>query len=387
MNDAGGQRLRVAFLSNDDPLNVRAFSGTVFHMVQALQAVMPDLEIVRYPRPHWFDRFAHIVSELTKGRATPHYWRVLNRLSARRLARRWRGQRVLVIGVVNAAIVSELAALVPVLNVTDATFEIMRNFYPHFAAYDARTAQAAEEIEERSILLSVHNSFSSGWAADSAVRHYGALPDRVSVDSWGSNIPDVPAEAVRASDANRDRCRLLFIGVDWTRKGGDVVCAAGEILAARGFAVHIDIVGSAPPGGVPSGAWLEDHGFLSKAKPEEAARLASLIHDADFLFLPTWQDTFGMVFGEANAYGTPAITRSVGGVGDVVRNHVNGLALPQEAQPVDFADAIEGLWNDRAGYLALRESSRREYEQRLNWHCWANRIIGIIVGLEASGQA
>ena len=383
---SGQQPLRIAFISSSDPTDVRSFSGTPFHMVRVLKVHFPDMDVVRQSRARWAYRFDRIVWRLTGRRVNPYYWPRLNRWFAKRLARRWGGQRVLVIGVVNAAVVSELAERMPVLNVTDATFVLMRPFYTLFEELSPRTAAAAEEMERRSIRLSVHNSFSSRWAADSAVRDYGADEADVSVIPWGCNIDDVPSEEVRPASERGDTCRLLFIGIHWLRKGGDVVLATGEILAERGVPVNIDIVGSTPDEGLPDRPWLQDHGYLSKADPAQAARLRELIRDADFLFLPTRQDTYGIVFAEASAYGTPSVTRGVGGVASVVRDGVNGVVLPAGATAEVFAEAIEAAWRDQSRYQALREGARREYEERLNWTSWARSIADIIARLEAAGR-
>jgi len=383
---SGQQPLRIAFISSSDPTDVRSFSGTPFHMVRALQVHFPGMDVVRQSRATWAYRFDRAVWHLTRRRVNPYYWPRLNRWFAKRLARRWRGERVLVIGVVNAALVSELAELVAVLNVTDATFALMRPFYTLFEELSRRTARTAEEMERRSIRLSVHNSFSSQWAADSAVRDYGADKREVSVIPWGCNIDDVPPSEVRPASDRGDTCRLLFIGIHWLRKGGDVVLAAGELLAERGFPIRVDIVGSAPDDGLPDRPWLRDHGYLSKADHSQRAKLRELIRNADFLFLPTRQDTYGIVFAEASAYGTPSVTRDIGGVASVVRDGVNGILLPQDATAENFADAIEHAWREAERYTALREGARREYEERLNWTSWAASLAAVIDRLEGAGR-
>lgn len=344
------------------------------------------MEVVRQSRAFWAYRFDRFFWRLSGGRINPYYWRWLNRLFAARLAQRWKRRRVLVVGVVNAALVSDLAERVPVLNVSDATFVLVRNLYTLFGDLEARTAAAADEMERRSIQLSVHNSFSSQWAADSAVRDYGADPAEVSVIPWGCNIDDVPTSEVRPPDQRGDTCRLLFIGVHWHRKGGDVVLETGETLSQRGFPFEIHIVGSAPEDGLPDRPWLRDHGYLSKADSAQREKLRELIRDADFLLLPTRQDTYGIVFAEASAYGTPSITRDIGGVSSVVRGGINGRVLPADARAGDFADAIEQAWADPKRYKTLREGARREYVERLNWTSWARSLAGVINRLEASGR-
>jgi glycosyltransferase involved in cell wall biosynthesis len=354
-------------------------------MVGALREQFPDMEVLRSSRPRWFGRLQSLVGRATKKRADPYYWTPLNKWIARGLARRWRDRRTVVIGVVNSTLVAELAAHVPVINVSDATFALMRNFYANFERYDSGTAKAGERAEKNSIVRSVHNCFSSGWAARSAVDHYGAKPENVSVIPWGCNLPYIDADRARLSAGNAP-LRLLFIGGDWQRKGGDLVLETLRLLHERGVPVTLDIVGAQPPGGMPDLPGITHHGFLSKADEAQFKLLHDLYRDASFLFLPTRQDCTPMVFSEANAYGTPALTRDVGGVGGVVEDGVNGYLLPYESTPQDFADRAERSWRDKAGHDALRVSSRHIYETRLNWPTWAREMKRIIDGLAAEGR-
>lgn len=380
-NAPNGGKLEIVFISSSDPFDVRAFSGTPFFMVKALQAEFPEMEILRRTRPRWFDKSQRQIQRLSRDTINPYYWKWLNRLFARALARRWRGRRVLVISVVNATLVAELARLLPVVNITDATFELMRGFYQKFSALADAGAVRAEEDERGSIVHSVHNSFCSRWAARSAIDHYGARAEDVSVISWGINIPDVSASEIGTVEADGP-CRLLFLGGDWLRKGGDVAVEAARILTERGIECQLDIAGPGPIAGLEERPYIHVHGFLSKADPAQLARLQDLVRNAGFLFLPTRQESWGMVFGEANAYGTPAVSRDTGGVGDVIEDGVNGLLLPNAATAEDFADAIQRAWSDRAGYARLRQSSRRTYETRLNWPVWAKAMRGIVERLE-----
>jgi glycosyltransferase involved in cell wall biosynthesis len=376
----------VVLMSSSDPLDVHSFSGTIYYMAQALKRQFPSIEIVRSSRPPWFGPLQRLVLRATRLRVDPYYWRPLNRWFAKRLARRFRGRRVVVVSVVNAALVSQLAASVPVINVSDATYHLMRTEHVVFWSLDEKTGARAEEDELNSIRRSVHNSFSSTWAAKSAIDHYGARPEDVSVISWGCNFDTVPASEVRPSNFVRDECRLLFIGGEWERKGGDVVCSAGDILAGKGIPLRVDVVGVSPPEELAPRPWLHHHGYLSKADKDQLALLRSLTRDADLLFLPTRRDCTPMVFAEANAYGTPALTRDVGGVADVVHDGANGIVLPENADAAQFAAEIDALWNDPKRYEELRASARREYESRLNWDVWASNIAELINRLESEGR-
>ncbi len=377
--------VHVIFLASADPLDVHSFSGTIYYMARALRRRIPELEIVRSSRPSWFSYLQRAVLKISRKRTDPYYWRPLNRWFARLLAKRWRDKRVVVVGVVNAALVAELARLVPVINVSDATYDLMRDAHEVFWSLDRGTAARAEEVELNSIANSVHNSFSSRWAATSAIDHYGARPQDVSVISWGCNFENIP-DIEDKPEPDRKEFRLLFIGGEWLRKGGDVVYAAADILAERGVPLRIDFVGVVPPDGARDDPRFHHHGYLSKSDERQLGQLHSMMGDADLLFLPTRQDCTPMVFAEANAYGTPVLTRDVGGVADVVRDGLNGVVLPEEAEPGEFADAIEALWRDPVRCRALRVSARREFDQRLNWDAWAGAMAEVIDALASSGR-
>ncbi len=378
--------LHVVLISSSDPLDVHSFSGSIFYMAKALQAEFPQIEIVRASRAFWFEPLQRVLLKLSKGRIDPYYWRPLNRLFAARLAKRWRNKRVVVIAVVNSALVGQLAARVPVINVSDSTYDLMRTEHEVFWSLGSGAAARAEEDEANSIRRSVHSSFSSHWAANSAIQHYGASPDDVSVISWGCNFETVPASEVREEPFAQEECRLMFIGGEWERKGGDIVCEAARLLSAKGMKVRVDAVGAPPPDGQVFPAEFQYHGYLSKADPEHAMRLRGLMRDAELLFLPTRRDCTPMVFAEANAYGTPALTRGVGGVADVVHDGANGIVLPEHASTADFASAIETLWKGRSRYAALRRSARAEYDNRLNWSVWARGIGDQVRRLAAEGR-
>ncbi len=61
---------------------------------------------------------------------------------------------------------------------------------------------------------------------------------------------------------SRDICKLLFIGVDWERKGGDVALKVVELLNNMGVQTELHIVGCDPEGSMPT--FVVRHGFIPK---------------------------------------------------------------------------------------------------------------------------
>jgi len=64
-------------------------------------------------------------------------------------------------------------------------------------------------------------------------------------------------------------------------------------------------------------------------------------------------------------------------VSQPVREGKNGFLLPPDATAQDYAEKIKTVFNDRENYIRLRASSRLEFETRLNWDVWGERVNAI----------
>lgn len=382
MNQA--RPLTIAFTSFHDAMDVNAFSTTIFHMAQALKAEIPDLQIVRFPRIflHWknVQRLFRVFPFLR-----PDNRDYFLKFCAWRLARRFKGRRVVVINVVDSPLAIFLSRRLPVINVSDATHALLETSYYGIFDFKSEAETTFQHRADRAAIHSLHACFSSAWAMESAVRDYGGNPENLSVISWGCNLPDLPREQARLS-ADDDRCRLLFVGAQWRRKGGDVVLETARLLQMRGVPVSVDLAGVRPDDSFPEGVDVTYHGRLDKNDPVQLQQMLELYRRATFFVLPTQQDCTPMVFAEANMMGTPAVTCDTGGVSSVVRHGKNGLVLAGTATASDYADAIEACWKDSTGYEALRRSSRNEYEERLNWKVWAREIARLVHNLDEQGK-
>jgi glycosyltransferase involved in cell wall biosynthesis len=128
---------------------------------------------------------------------------------------------------------------------------------------------------------------------------------------------------------------------------------------------ELTIVGSKPP--IPDEArrFVNVRGFVAEAESDSA--IPDLLAGSHFLVLPTRAETYGLVLCEANAYGVPCLTTSVGGVPTVVRNGVNGTLFDVDA-PVDaYVSEVIRLFDDLDSYRQRAYSAHEEYRRRLNW--------------------
>ena len=368
----------IVVIGSADPYDVRLFSGTTRSMTLALEAASGDVIVISKPRPAWFSFARKALLRLTSGKVDI----VLSRRLAARHAQKLRGEIAAanpraVISIANSALSAELGKWFPLIHVSDTTFDLMRTFYASFTRLGPACLASGEAIEQAAISNSAFTTLSSRWAARSVCDHYGKAAGAVRTISWGCNMPHVPATEIAPEPEADAPCRLLFIGLDWERKGGDIVIETAALLREANFPCHFDLVGALPDTAVlASNVTL--HGRLIKSDPEQLATFTGLLRGASILFLPTRQDCTPMVFAEANALGVPALASDVGGVSGVVSDGENGMLLPGDATAADFANAIISLWNDRPRYLAMRLSARAAYDDRLNWRAWAKGMAAMI---------
>lgn len=119
------------------------------------------------------------------------------------------------------------------------------------------------------------------------------------------------------------------------------------------------------------GPEVKVHPSLDKAVPEELETFTQAIRAAHFLVMPSFE-SYGFAFCEAAAHGLPSLCLRVGGV--PVRDGINGHALQPGSSVEEFVAVIERYIADPDRYAALRRSSRREYEDRLNWEAWGKAV-------------
>lgn len=372
MQIAGSDSARIAVVSGRDPTSHKVFSGTTRSILRAIEGEIGAVRPVFPPAAEVISRLAYQIRNLSLRKVDLWRFSWFNRILAASL----RGQLDgidLVICVAASGLTAELGKRHQVVHISDTTFALMREFYPEFRALSARTLAAGEATERAAIAHAALVSVSSPWAADSVIAHYGKPAERVMAAPWGCNFLPVSRNEIVWNRPEGNICRLLFVGLDWQRKGGPIVIETARRLAHAGIPFRLDIVGAAPD--VPPGMeQVHIHDRLDKANPQQSRQLLALFRNASFLLLPTRQDCTPMVFAEANAYAVPAITADVGGVTGVVRDGESGVVLPASAGGDEFAAAIADLWSAPARYRQMRVTSREHYENRLDWRVWARSL-------------
>ena len=366
--------LKIGFISVQDPQDRKSWSGTMYYMFHALNQHAGDVEHLPLTRTRTLRLVMRIGTKTMRlfgghvdlARSVPmsiaygrHYRKSITRSKCD-----------VIFAPVAATEIGYLRSPVPVVYLSDATFRAMENYYYPHSEMHLLTRWEGNHLERRAIHRSAAVIYSSHWAARSAIRDYGANPDKIRIIPFGANVDTIPPVGTLRRGSTDGRCRLLFVGRDWKRKGGQLACDAFLGLRARGINAELTVIGCTPD---PAFAHpdLCVIPLLNKNIPEERVALEEYYLNSDIFLLPTRAECSAIVFCEASAYGVPIVSTDTGGVSSVVVEGVNGLLLPLEAGADAYAETIARLWQDPARYQKMRQTSRARYDAALNWTTWA----------------
>ena len=297
---------------------------------------------------------------------------------AMQFAQRTKGRAFDLIVSPGSEVISQLQTSIPIAYCADATFANLVDYYWDFTGLSAEYRRQGHEQESAALAKATLAAFPSEWAARAAIEQHGADPAAVAVIPFGANLgrDNQRAEVFKWIDRRPiSPIRLLFVGRHWVRKGGDLVIATALCLLAHGHAVTVDIVGCEVPAAYRDLPLVRAHGLLHQRNPEHMGQLRRLYREAHFLFVPSRAEAYGFTFTEANAFGVPPVATATGGIPAIIRHGHNGILLPSEARPSDYADAIVSVFSSRERYRAMCRQAFMEFEERLNWKVFTRKFI------------
>ena len=389
--------LRIGFITSTNPFDRRSWSGMHYSMFRSLERNMGKVVALGPVSMRWpfaiMDRVNSWIVKPATGKRYQYGWSIAASrwygfVFGRKLAR----QRFdLLVAPASFTEIAYLRSEVPIVYIEDSTLGQLIDFYPGLTGLLAVSKAELNHLERRALKQASLVCYSSEWAAELARTDYGTEPDKLAVIPFGANYPDPPSreEALRHAPAFDGTCRLLLVGVEWVRKGGDIAYATMEALQRLGVPTVLTVVGCSPADATTfKNPALIIKPFLNMGQEADRKCLHELFSTADFLILPSRAECAAIAFCDANAFGLPVFTTDVGGISSFVRNGVNGYMLPASSSGEDFAEAIKRVLDDPACYQRLRQQSRLEYERRLNWDTWAQKLLATIGEkgiLEASG--
>lgn len=255
----------------------------------------------------------------------------------------------------------------PMVLWTDTTIGSLLDFYPYLCNLCPETRRNILRLERHALEQCSLVIFNSPWAARTATELYSISPDKIKVINRVSNLPQTVTEKTidEVVEQRRNRpCQLLFVGVDWQRKGGEIALQVAKNLIARGFDAELHIVGCNPPIETPD--YVKRQGFIDTATAAGRDRMAKLFQTSHFLIFPTRAEAYGIVLSEAAAFGVPALATDVGGISSVLQSDYTGKVFGLSESPTAYSDYIASYMADFDRYSTFAHNAFNHYQQKMS---------------------
>lgn len=257
---------------------------------------------------------------------------------------------------------------IPVLQITDATFRLLRDFYPMYSGLGSLVTAQGEYLERKSIQTSNSFMVSSSWAADSLVQDYQVDSNRITVAPFGPRISANEHSTLLAKKAERSLAefRILTVTSNWIRKGGPDVLNLFRAVKRENPSATLTIVGDGPMTDISGVRWL---GQLTPSQ------LALEYQRADVLVEATIANAGGMTLTDAASFGLPVIARRVGGVESIVKHGSTGYLIDPSQDFSTMGMRYIGNLRNAATWPAMSGNARTNFRQCLSWDAWGKSYV------------
>ncbi len=366
------ERLKIAYLSSENPKNKKVWSGTHYSIYRQL-CTIGEVTILGpyYPEIRLF--IAKFINQF--------YLKVLNKRYSYRHSvfiskgyanyfnKKLKEKKYdYIVAPAGSAEIAYIDTTVPIIYISDGTFAGCLNYHDSLQNLKDNSIKEGNIIEQNAIVKSKHVIVSSEWAKSSVITDYKASPDKVSVIPFGANFDLLPI----ASDIDvsiPSAWKLLFVGVYWENKGGEIAFNAFKLLLEKGYDVSLTVLGCIPPNAFkhPKMTVIP---FIDKNDMKGQQELNGIYKQHHFLILPTRFDCTPIVINEASAFGIPCLVANTGGVAGHLKENKNGFLVNYIDKGADYASKIAKLIDHPQEYVQLRKETRKLYDELLNWDKW-----------------
>jgi len=200
----------------------------------------------------------------------------------------------------------------------------------------------------------------------SLISQYGCSPQRVKCVFAGSNVSTDMSGNIDASRFGAKN--ILFVGVEWERKGGPVLLEAFRMLRRTHPDARLTVVGCSPQ--------ISEPGVHIKGRVP-LTEVPQYYRSASVFCLPTLNEPFGLVFLEAAAFGLPVVATRLGAIPEIVMDGKTGyLVEPQNV--AELAARLDDLLRDPRRAEQFGAQGRDWVSHRYSWEATGHRFFGYI---------
>jgi len=189
--------------------------------------------------------------------------------------------------------------------------------------------------------------------SESLVSQYGVPKERVICVRYGPNVDFADSCDVQPSGTRE----ILFVGVEWERKGGPELLDAFKRVRDQLPDATLKIVGCRPAVSSPG---------VVVVGPVDRKDMASFYRRAAVFCLPSWREASGNAYLEAMSAGLPVVASEYGATPDFITDGVTGYTVrPDDIERL--SDIILRLLNDAELRTTIGQGGRTVVRERYNW--------------------
>lgn len=226
----------------------------------------------------------------------------------------------------------------------------------YYPAFNSNNLYPKAWIEmERSIYKNATLCFTmSSNISRSLIEQYQCSPEKVVCVFAGNNVKNATA----VEDSNKYKSKIiLFVGVEWKRKGGSLLAAAFKNLLPKHPEAKLIIVGCSPKLDIPNVSVI---GKIPLTEVNKYYKMASIF------CMPTNIEPFGIAFIEASAYKLPIIATNIGALPDIVTEGETGYLISPGDQ-VSLEHRLHELLEDPEKCEMFGINGFKKNELQYNW--------------------
>lgn len=369
--------MNIGYFSPTNPfVDKKSWSGTYYSTREALELAGHKVTWIKYVDDSLILKLSRKFYTLFYGKGSFTHSRISSKLKVRTVHDDLEKYDIIFIpGQVD--IVAGIKTNTPIIYYTDGTVPLMLDYY--WFGFKKRAIKEAKRVEIDAAKNTSMNIYASGWARNSAVKDYKIPKEKTAVLPFGANltysdIDNMDLESLIEKRSKHKQINIIFSGVDWKRKGGELVVAACKKLISDGYDVKLTIVGIRDlDSSILNLEFVHNLGFLNKEIDEQYQAYLNAWKNADVLMLPTRAECAGIVFNEASAFGVPVLTTDTGGIPDYVKNNINGYRLPLSASGENYALKLEE-WIKEGKLSEFSKNARNLYETDNSWKSWGRKL-------------
>jgi glycosyltransferase involved in cell wall biosynthesis len=235
-----------------------------------------------------------------------------------------------------------------------------------------RLPAALEDLKRRVAVRALNKARAyvawSEWAKSSLVKDYGVPDEKVHVITPGT---DLDLFRTCRQSSGRSLPRILFVGGDFFRKGGDLLLRVFRRRLVGKAELHL-VTGLE----IESEEGVFVHGGLTSNSED----LLELYRTADIFALPTRADCLAVVLGEAMAASLPVVTTRVGAIEEAVVDGESGFVL-DVGDEKSLGDALELLVDNPGLRASMGEAGRQRAETDFDAEKNALKILELLQGI------